>query len=96
MQVQHIDEPIHQDKFISYHTNGEQILAINEIEALLNGLKPEQRTVLNLLRQGYAYQEIADKLDLPLGTIKSRIHFSRLILKDKFHQLFNSNQDSRA
>ena len=32
---------------------------------------------------GFKYQEIADELDLPLGTVKSRIFFARKELKDK-------------
>jgi len=27
--------------------------------------------------QGYKYDEIADKLEVPLGTVKSRIFFAR-------------------
>ena len=30
---------------------------------------------------GYKYQEIAEQLDLPLGTVKSRIFFARKELK---------------
>ncbi|HRH48513.1 MAG TPA: RNA polymerase sigma factor [Panacibacter sp.] len=30
---------------------------------------------------GFKYQEIADMLDEPIGTIKSRIHFARKLLK---------------
>ena len=30
---------------------------------------------------GYKYHEIADMLEEPLGTIKSRIHFARKLLK---------------
>jgi RNA polymerase sigma-70 factor (ECF subfamily) len=33
-------------------------------------------------RVGYKYQEIADKLRLPLGTVKSRIFFARKELKE--------------
>lgn len=32
---------------------------------------------------GYKYQEIAEKLDLPLGTVKSRIFFARKELQSK-------------
>ena len=31
---------------------------------------------------GYKYNEIADMLNEPLGTIKSRIHFARKLLKE--------------
>jgi RNA polymerase sigma-70 factor (ECF subfamily) len=33
--------------------------------------------------EGFKYQEIADELELPLGTVKSRIFFARKELKDK-------------
>jgi len=31
--------------------------------------------------EGFKYQEIADELELPLGTVKSRIFFARKELK---------------
>ncbi len=32
---------------------------------------------------GYKYNEIADKLNLPLGTVKSRIFFTRKRLREQ-------------
>jgi len=32
--------------------------------------------------EGFKYQEIADELELPLGTVKSRIFFARKALKE--------------
>ncbi len=32
--------------------------------------------------RGFKYHEIADKLDLPIGTVKNRIHIARKLLKD--------------
>lgn len=49
-----------------------------EIEEVIAGLRPEYRTCI-LLRhvEGRSYEEIADILDLPLGTIKTYIHRAR-------------------
>ena len=33
---------------------------------------------------GYKYNEIAEKMDLPLGTVKSRIFFARQALQERF------------
>ena len=34
---------------------------------------------------GYSYQEIADSLHIPLGTVQRRIHEGRIILKQELH-----------
>ena len=41
------------------------------------------KTPFQLYFDGYKYQEIADVLNEPLGTVKSRIHFARKLLKDR-------------
>ena len=48
------------------------------IEAAIGGLRPEYRSCI-LLRhvEGRAYEEIAEILDLPLGTVKTYIHRAR-------------------
>jgi len=54
-----------------------------EIEAAIDRLRPEYRTAI-LLRhvQDYAYDEIAEVMDVPLGTVKTYIHRARNELKD--------------
>ncbi|HEX9892416.1 MAG TPA: sigma-70 family RNA polymerase sigma factor [Gemmatimonadales bacterium] len=49
-----------------------------EIEAAINRLRPEYRSCI-LLRhvEGRAYEEIAEILGLPLGTVKTYIHRAR-------------------
>jgi RNA polymerase sigma-70 factor (ECF subfamily) len=49
-----------------------------EIERAIAKLRPEYRTCI-LLRhvEGRAYEEIAEMLDLPLGTVKTYIHRAR-------------------
>lgn len=54
-----------------------------QLEQAIGGLRPEYRTVV-LMRHvdGYAYQEIADVMDLPLGTVKTYLHRARAELKE--------------
>ena len=53
------------------------------IERALKLLTPEERAVL-VLREldGLTYAEVAEALDLPLGTVKSRLVRARMILAD--------------
>ncbi len=52
------------------------------MEEAISQLRPEYRTVI-LLRhvQGYAYEEIAETMELPLGTVKTYLHRARNELK---------------
>jgi len=50
----------------------------NEIWAALKSLNKEQREIIFLKDyQGYSYNEIAEILKIPLGTVMSRLHHSR-------------------
>lgn len=57
--------------------------AVKEITAALNAFPDEYRIPFNMFVAGYKYNEIADKLDLPLGTVKSRIFCARKKLRDE-------------
>lgn len=49
-----------------------------EVKRALEGLKPEFRTVMLLWATNeLSYQEIADVLDVPIGTVMSRLHRAR-------------------
>ncbi len=50
---------------------------IKEINKAINSLGSEYKVPFSMFLAGYKYNEIADKLDLPLGTVKSRIFFAR-------------------
>ncbi len=46
-----------------------------DIEAALSRLKPEQRLLVMLADvEGMPYQEIADAIGVPVGTVRSRLH----------------------
>ena len=59
---------------------------IQEITKAINGLNDELKVPFSMFLSGYKYNEIADKLNVPLGTVKSRIFFARQelqkVLKD--------------
>ncbi len=59
-----------------------------EIEKAIAQLRPEYRSCI-LLRhvEGYAYEEIAQILDLPLGTVKTYIHRARHELRRALEHL---------
>ncbi len=54
----------------------------SEIETAIDRLRPEYRTAI-LLRhvEGHSYEEIAEIMDVPLGTVKTYIHRARGELK---------------
>jgi RNA polymerase sigma-70 factor (ECF subfamily) len=48
-----------------------------EIERAINSLEDEFRIPFRMHIEGYKYREIADELGLKIGTVKSRIFFTR-------------------
>ena len=62
--------------------DAESQILIDEITEMIAQLDDSLRVPFEMHRLGYKYQEIADKLRLPLGTVKSRIFFARKELKE--------------
>lgn len=56
-------------------------ILIKELTGMIDLLDDSTRIPFMMHYQGFKYQEIADHLDLPLGTVKSRIFFARKDLK---------------
>jgi len=56
---------------------------LKEIHRVVNSLPQEYKTLFRMHVAGFRYREIADKLNLPLGTVKSRIFFARQRLQDE-------------
>lgn len=56
--------------------------AINEISAIIAGFPADYREPFSLHVAGYKYEEISEKLSMPLGTVKSRIFFTRKRLRE--------------
>ena len=50
---------------------------LKEIRRIVNSLPKEYRVPFSMYISGFKYREIADRLGLPIGTVKSRIYFTR-------------------
>ncbi len=57
---------------------------VNEISAAIDDIADEYRIPFVMHIQGYKYNEIAEHMNLPLGTVKSRIFFARKKLQSRF------------
>lgn len=56
----------------------------DEISNALNALAVDFRTVIILADlEGFTYEEMAKILDIPIGTVRSRLHRARNLLKEK-------------
>lgn len=64
--------------------NPEGSYSTAEITEAIEDLAKEYSVPFKMHVQGYKYNEIADKMNLPLGTIKSRIFFARKKLQARF------------
>jgi RNA polymerase sigma factor (sigma-70 family) len=61
----------------------------NEIESKIESLNETYRIPFMLHTSGYKYHEISEELNLPIGTIKSRIFYARKILAQTLHDYIN-------
>ena len=56
----------------------------DEVAMAINELPPDARTVILLCDvEDFSYEEIAGILDIPIGTVRSRLHRARNTLKEK-------------
>jgi RNA polymerase sigma-70 factor, ECF subfamily len=59
-----------------------------QIERAIGGLRTEYRTAVILRHvEGYAYDEIAEIMDVPLGTVKTYLHRARAELRESLSHM---------
>lgn len=70
-------------KQVTVSNSAESDMKVKEIQEAIRQLPEIFKTPFELYFEGYKYNEIAEALNEPLGTIKSRIHFARKLLKEQ-------------
>lgn len=78
-------EQLHQPFLLWWGTPQDQVLdglMLDDIERALDDLPEAFRLVVVLVEvQGYSYREVSDLLELPLGTVRSRLSRARSLLQ---------------
>ncbi len=64
--------------------DAESHIRYKELQKAVHQLPTIFKHPFMLYYEGYKYYEISEMLNEPLGTIKSRIHFARKLLKEKY------------
>ncbi len=67
--------------YSSTHNQGESKFIMDDIKTALSKLHQDYYVPFTMYFEGYKYHEIANQLTIPIGTVKTRIHVARKMLK---------------
>ncbi|MBK7938558.1 MAG: sigma-70 family RNA polymerase sigma factor [Lewinellaceae bacterium] len=91
------DDPVAPRYFGLHEEMGNKLMG-DEVTLAINSLSPAFRTVVLLDLEDFTYEEIAAILEIPIGTVRSRLHRARNVLAEKLRgyaeaQGFNVQDD---
>lgn len=75
--MDHVERVRERSSLVETPATAEATVRMSEIQGALGKLDAIFRTPFQLHHEGYKYHEIADHLEIPVGTVKSRIHQAR-------------------
>ena len=80
----------------SVEGNANSIIMMKELTSLVDGLSNDFKQPFVMFKDGYHYDEIAEAMNIPIGTVKSRIFFARKKLKGMIKQQYGTTLFRRA
>lgn len=79
------DDPVAPRYFGLHEEMGNKLMG-DEVTLAINALTPAFRTVVLLDLEDFTYEEIAAILEIPIGTVRSRLHRARNVLAEKLRE----------
>lgn len=76
----------------SVYNTGESEVTLKEVTRVVDDLDDWMRIPFLMHYEGYKYDEIAEELNIPLGTVKSRIFFARKRLQESLSGMYQSKR----
>ena len=77
-------DDVDEDKTVDLRLDAVRDMMGDEVTIALNSLAVDFRAVIILCDlEGFTYEEMAKILDIPIGTVRSRLHRARNLLKEK-------------
>jgi RNA polymerase sigma-70 factor (ECF subfamily) len=77
-------DDVDENKTVDLRIDAVKDMIGDEVSIALNSLAVDFRTVIILCDlEGFTYEEMAKILDIPIGTVRSRLHRARNLLKEK-------------
>ncbi len=70
--------------------NADMKLFVKEISQNISKVEESQRVPFEMFIDGYKYKEISDQMDISIGTVKSRIFFTRKKLMNSLKEYSNN------
>ncbi|MBK9336555.1 MAG: sigma-70 family RNA polymerase sigma factor [Lewinellaceae bacterium] len=79
------DEPAHPTYFGLHEEMGGRLIG-DEVTRAINALQPYARLIVLLDLEDFTYEEIAAIANIPIGTVRSRLHRARTVLETKLRE----------